>query len=291
MGSCFSDNISQKLIDGGFNANANPFGVLYNPASIKNGLEILLNQQLFSENDLIEDHGLFHSFSHHSSFSETEASKVLKNINANTKAYHEHLKATDILFITFGTSFVYQYKATKEIVSNCHKLPSKVFNRFSLSVDDIVESYQTLLQNIRNINPNIKFVFTVSPIRHWKDGAHENQLSKARLLLAIEQLEKSLDFVHYYPSYELVMDDLRDYRFYADDLVHLNKQAVDYIYGHFQASFFRQETIKLEARVNKLKLALRHRPFNPDTKEHQAFIKSTKEKIEALKVEFPEINI
>jgi hypothetical protein len=291
LGSCFSDNISQKLIESGFSAYANPFGVLYNPVSIKNGLDILINQKVFTEQDLIEDHGLFHSFSHHGSFSESTAESTLNKINKATKDYSERIKTCDLLFITFGTSFVYQHKETKDIVSNCHKLPAKAFDRFSLSIEDITKTYTILLTQLKAFNPKLKVVFTVSPIRHWKDGAHENQLSKARLLLAVESLEKTFDFVHYYPAYELIMDDLRDYRFYTEDLVHLNNQAVNYIYEHFQDSFFSDATKRIESRVLKLKQALNHRPFNTETKEHQSFVKSTKEKIEQLKQEFPEINI
>ena len=140
-------------------------------------------------------------------------------------------------------------------------------------------------------NPNLKIIFTVSPVRHWKDGAHENQISKSVLHLAINELQNEFDFAHYFPSYELVMDDLRDYRFYASDMIHINSQAVDYIYQYFQESFYSEDTFKTEKQVLKLKQALNHRPFNPETKEHKEFVRKTNEKIEKLKQNYPEINI
>lgn len=291
MGSCFSDNIGQKIINSGFSAHINPFGVLYNPISLKNGLDILMTRKTFTKSDLIQSHGLFHSFSHHGSFSRSSETESLKLINNTTQIYAKKLSHCNILFLTFGTAFVYQYKDSQSIVSNCHKIPAKAFNRFSLSPQDIINSYQTLIKELKSFNPKLKIVFTVSPIRHWKNGAHENQLSKAKLLLAIDALVQQYEFTYYYPSYELVMDDLRDYRFYSDDLVHLNTQAVDYIYQHFQNSFFSKETKQIKARVYKLKQALNHRPFNTETKEYQDFLKSTQEKIALLKATYPEINI
>jgi len=289
LGSCFSDNISKKLIDGGFSVTANPFGVLYNPISIKNALNILLKQKLFSENDLVENHGLYHSFSHHGSFSKTDPTETLKLINHSIINNSNLLQTTNLAFITFGTAYVYQYLETQEIISNCHKIPAKKFKHFALTVDDIVQEYNSLLKKLITINPELQIIFTVSPVRHWKDGAHENQLSKATLHLAIAQLQTQFDFVHYYPSYELIMDDLRDYRFYSEDMIHISPQAVDYIYNHFQKSFYSDETKDVEKQILKLKQALNHRPFNPNTKEHIAFVKNTKKKIELLKEKYPEI--
>ena len=291
LGSCFSDNISQKLINGGFSTTANPFGVLYNPISVKNGIEILLKEKTFSEKDLIFNKGLYHSFSHHGSFSDSSKKIALEQINNSVKENSKKLKDNTVAFLTFGTAYVYRYLQTKKIVSNCHKVPAKEFKHFMLTVEEIVSEYTTLLEQLHSQNPNIKIVFTVSPVRHWKDGAHENQLSKSILHLAISELEKQFRFVYYYPSYELVMDDLRDYRFYAKDMIHINPQAVDYIYTHFQDSFYSDNTKNIEQQVIKLKQALNHRPFNPNTKEHQEFIETTKAKIKLLKQEYPEIII
>lgn len=289
LGSCFSDNMSQKTIQAGFSAFANPFGVLYNPISIKNGLDILMKNKKSLSKNLIQNQGLFHSFSHHGSFSKATKEEVLNEINASTKEHSKILRSCNYLFITFGTSYVYRYKKTQKIVSNCHKLPTKEFEHFALSTEEIVKEYKELILNLKLINPELKIIFTVSPVRHWKDGAHENQISKSILHLSINELQKQFDHVHYFPSYEIMMDDLRDYRFYADDMIHISRQAVDYIYEFFQKSFYSPLTIKVEKKVLKLKQALNHRPFNPETEEHQLFMKSTKQKINQLKQEYPDI--
>ena len=290
LGSCFSDNISQKLIDGGFSVTANPFGVLYNPISIKNAFDILIKNKSFEEKDLIQNHGLYHSFSHHGSFSKTTKEETLHLINTSINKHQDLLNKSSVIFITLGTAYVYRYLETKEIVSNCHKIPAKEFEHFALSVNEIVQEYKPLLKQLKANNSNIKIVFTVSPVRHWKDGAHKNQLSKASLHLAIAELQNQFDFVDYYPSYELIMDDLRDYRFYTKDLIHINTQAIDYIYEHFQKNFYSEETQKIEKQVLKLKRALNHRPFNHNTKEHMAFVRKTQEQINLFKQKFPEIS-
>lgn len=290
MGSCFSDNIGQKLIQGGFNAVSNPFGVLYNPISIKNGLKIMLEQKCFSEKDLFLHQGLYHSFYHHSSFSNSRLKETLHSINESIQSHKSILDANPILFLTFGTAFVYKHLKNNEIVSNCHKLPAKEFEHYMLNVAEIVLEYSSLIEALKSKSPEIKIVFTISPIRHWKDGAHQNQLSKASLHLAIFQIQKKFDNVFYYPSYELVMDDLRDYRFYSEDLIHLNQQAVNYIYQHFKNCFFTEKTVQIEERVLKLKQALNHRAFQSESEEYQKFIKNTQQKIEHLKNEFPEIS-
>ena len=291
IGSCFSDNISQKLSNGGFSVEANPFGVLYNPISIKNAFDILLKDKVFTEEDLFENNGLYHSFLHHGSFSNTNKAEVLKQINISVIKSSSFLKESDYIFITLGTAYAYRHVETNQVVSNCHKVSAKAFEHYLLSLDEIVSEYKDLLSNLKTQNPNIKIIFTVSPVRHWKDGAHENQISKSSLHLAINELQKRFDFVHYFPSYELVMDDLRDYRFYANDMIHINSQAVDYIYRYFQESFYSEGTIKAEKQVLKLKQALNHRPFNSETKEHKEFVRKTSEKIEAIKKAYPEINI
>ncbi len=289
MGSCFSNNISQKLIDGGFSVTVNPFGVLYNPLSIKEAFDILIEQKQFTESDLIESHGLYHSFSHHGSFSDISKEKALEKTNHSVNSNLNLIQNTNVVFITFGTAYVYRYIKSQKIVSNCHKISAKEFEHFALNIDEIVLEYKILLKQLYSKNPNIKIVFTVSPVRHWKDGTHENQLSKSTLHLAIAQLQAEFNFVHYYPSYEIVMDDLRDYRFYAEDFIHINSQAVDYIYNHFQNSFYTSKTKNIEQKVHKLRQALNHRPFNPESKEHQKFIEKTKTKIIQLKQDFPEV--
>ncbi len=291
IGSCFSDNIGQKLSESGFNTLINPFGVLYNPVSIANGIEILLEDRRFTSKDLFEYKGLFHSFYHHGKFSLNTENETLKVINESITQHREQLLKTDILFITFGTAFVYEHIERDIIVSNCHKLPAKNFRHYMLDVNEIVSRYKVLLNKLLSLNPKLKIVATVSPVRHWKNGAHRDQLSKSTLLLSIHRLQQDFEALFYYPSYEILMDDLRDYRFYKEDMLHPNSIAVNYIYEHFRTCFYTAETQKLEQEVIKLKKALNHRPINPNTQAHQDFVKATRLKMESLIEKHPYVRI
>ncbi len=191
-----------------------------------------------------------------------------------------NLKEADCLFVTFGTSWVYELLSSGTIVSNCHKLPAKDFNRYRLNVDEIVSIYKDLLVELLVFNPNIKIVFTVSPIRHWKDGAHGNQLSKGTLLLAVDQLTELFDQVSYFPSYEIVMDELRDYRFYSEDMLHMSDVAIKYIWQRFSDTYLSEESKQIQKQVAKFILAANHRPFNVSSDSHQIFIKSSLSKIQ-----------
>ena len=204
MGSCFAENIGRKLEENKFSVDINPFGTLYNPAS----------------GDLFQHEGIYHSFTHHSRFSAPSEEECLGHINSRLSESSDFLRKATRLVITLGTAFVYRLKSDGRIVSNCHKLPEKMFDRQRLSTQEIVEDWKPLLLALWEQNPALKILFTVSPIRHWKDGAHENQLSKATLLLATDALQKDYpDRIAYFPAYEILMDELRDYRFYADDII------------------------------------------------------------------------
>ena len=270
IGSCFSENIGQKLIDLKFGIDMNPFGIVYNPESIANSLQILLEKQIFTESDLFQDQGIWSSFYHHSRFSDVDQKAVLEKINNRISSSNEFLKKADFLIITFGTSWVYELKKTGKIVSNCHKIRASEFTRFRLGVSEIAVKWSDLLKKLWQLNPNLKLIFTVSPIRHWKDGAVENQLSKATLLLAIDQLISIFgnQNLRYFPSYEIMMDELRDYRFYAEDMLHLSSVAVDHIFERFSQSMITDETKKISEQVSKIIRATQHRPFNPKSVEY-----------------------
>ena len=246
FGSCFSENIGQKLFDLKFDVDLNPFGILYNPISIANSLQLLLEKRLFTESDLFQDQSVWNSFYHHSRFSEVNSEAALEKINSRIAYSREFLLKADFLVITFGTSWVYELKETGKVVTNCHKVPAAQFKRFRLEVSEITEVYRELLTELWKFNPNLKVVFTVSPIRHWKDGAVENQVSKATLLLAIDRLLKGPNSknIAYFPSYELMMDELRDYRFYAEDMIHLSPVAIDYIFERFSKSLILKNSLK-----------------------------------------------
>ena len=279
MGSCFSDNIGNQLQSACFDVEVNPFGTLYNPASIANGLVDIMRQRVFVQDDLFQLVGdnRWHSFSHHSSYSSIDSAKMLKNINEQLSQSHIMLRNASTLIVTFGTAWVYQHVDTHEVVANCHKLPSNKFNRRLMSVDEIIEQWNGVIAQLRAQNETIKIIFTVSPIRHLRDGAHENQISKSTLHLAIDALVKSHNDVIYFPAYEIMNDDLRDYRFYASDMTHPSDEAVDYIYDIFVQSFFDEETTKLASACQRLTRRLLHRHMSDDQEAIARFEQSTHE--------------
>ena len=274
MGSCFTESIGRKMAGLKFTVELNPFGILYNPVSVANGLRILLEKRAFTTHDLFLYNGLWHSFYHHSRFSFTKPDKALDEINRRIESASLFLKKTDFLFITFGTSRVYEWKETGKVVSNCHKMPASLFREFRLPVVEIVEIYRDLLSDIWEINPEMKVVFTVSPVRHRKDGPVENQRSKATLLLAIDRLTEGFgnDRCFYFPSYEIMMDELRDYRFYADDMVHISDMAVNYIYEKFENYCIHRDDINTSGEVMNLLKDIGHKPFHRETRTHLAFV-------------------
>lgn len=267
LGSCFVENIGSRLEYFHFNVDVNPCGVVYNPESVANTLELLLKRKLFNKDDLWYHNGLWGSFTHHGHFSSSNVEECLAGINGRIAASAEYLKNTDLLVVTWGTAWVFEYLETGVIVSNCHKFPATAFRRFRLKVETIVKRYMKLLEYLHGQYPEIKILFTVSPIRHWKDGAHGNQLSKSVLHLAIDELMQHFDFVSYFPSYEIVMDELRDYRFYSEDMLHISPQGVAYIWEKFRDLYFEPETILLMRKVDKINKILAHRPLNPNSEE------------------------
>lgn len=292
MGSCFTENVGNKMAALKFNVDINPFGILYNPVSVANGLQILLENKQFQKKDLIEHNGLWHSFYHHGRFSGTDANATLQQINERINQSSVFLKKTNFLFLTFGTAWIYQYKKTQQPVSNCHKIPANDFERIRLTVNEITEMYLQLLSEIKKVNPELKVIFTVSPIRHWKDGASENQLSKATLLLSIDQIIQELgpEFCNYFPAYEIVMDELRDYRFYAEDMIHLSDVAVNHIWDIFQQKSMDENSKKIIQQILKIIKAVNHKPFNKYTKEYLNFLKSTLHIITELETQNPYLN-
>ena len=291
MGSCFSDNVGNKIKELKIPVEINPFGVLYNPVSIANSIDIIVSKRKFNDADLNFYNGKWFSFFHHSIFSDIDKLVCLNRINERIILAHEKLKEAAFIFITFGTSRVYSYNKTGDIVSNCHKLPAKEFTRKLLEVDEIVEEMKQMIKMIQAINPSIDIVFTLSPIRHWKDGAVGNMQSKARLLLAIDKITSSEKNCSYFPSYEIVMDDLRDYRFYADDMIHLSNSAVDYIFDKFFEVYIDETSSDLQRRIMKIERAKNHRPFNPESLDYKKFAESNLLEIESIIEKYPKIDL
>ena len=289
-GSCFADQIGAKMKDHGWDACVNPFGVLYNPSSIASGCKRLLQPEPFVESDLFEYEGIYHSFMHHGQFSGRSVEEALVKINDHLSVAASYLSTISYLVITFGTSSVYRSKSDGRIVANCHKLPAIHFDRTLLTVNQIVDEWSDLLEKFRSVNDSLKVIFTVSPIRHWKDGAHANQISKSILLLAEQALtEKYNGWTSYFPAYELMMDELRDYRFYAEDMFHPSTQAIEYIWERFLETYMDDDTKEDVKEVEMIHRNISHRPFMPSTEAYQQFLKQTLIKIRRLQEKNPYI--
>ncbi len=282
FGSCFSDNIGERLIRFKFKACPNPFGVLYNPASIINALSLLTRKEAFTENDLQHRHDLWFSFSHHTSFSHPDKASCLEKINEQFKQAKTLFNHSEVIVITLGTAFIYRLKSTSQVVANCHKIPDNEFTREFLDPDQITELMSREISLIAQRNPKTRFIITVSPIRHWKDGAIENQRSKSSLLLAIRLLQQTHKNCYYFPSYEIFMDELRDYRFYASDMLHPSEFAIDYIWRAFTLTFFDAPTQQLIKKVEKIAKSYEHRSFNKNTAAHKKFVDKLLEETDNL---------
>lgn len=290
-GSCFAENIGKRLTDNKFSCDVNPFGVLYNPLSISEALCELLAGRLYTAEDLMEHQGTWFSLMHHSAFSSRSQEECLARINHRLQEGSARLQTSDWLLFTWGTARVYQWKEDGRVVGNCHKLSDRCFTRRLLSVEEIVSTYLELLENLHTRNPRLKVLFTVSPIRHAKDGMHGNQLNKAVLLLAADELCNHLSYCHYFPSYEILMDELRDYRFYADDMLHPSVVAVDYIWQCFGETYFSPDTRRIMQEWEKIRKGLEHRPFDSKSDAYQCFLSQILLKIEALKEKFPYLDV
>lgn len=287
LGSCFAQNIGQKMQEVWFETDINPFGVLYNPVSILKSIELLLENKTFTESDLFENRSLWQSFSHSSLFSDTTAAKCLDKINKRYSCASNFLKRIDFLLITFGTAWVFEEKKTGKVVSNCHKLAAKHFIRRRLTVEEIVNDYSVLILKLQELFPKMKLIFSVSPIRHWKDGAHENNLSKSTLLMAIDELQQKFPQIQYFPAYEIQMDELRDYRFYAADMLHPSDVAVEYIWQRFSETYFDDLTQKMKKEMEQLFGDLSHRPLQPESEEFLLFKNNVEKRKLKIAKEYP----
>lgn len=272
------------------NVTINPFGVLFNPMSIASTIEKTIDYKPITESELLLNNNLWVNLDFHGSFSSTNKYEALQKMNSASELMHKKLSESTFLIITFGTAYVYKYLQTNKIVANCHKLPSNQFVCERLTVDEIVEKYIGLINNLLSINSKLQFVFTVSPIRHLRDGLHNNQLSKSTLLLAIEQLTTQFKQVHYFPSYEILIDDLRDYRFYDTDMLHPSSVAVDYIWQVFCKNCISAADNLLIDEIAKIENAVNHKPINPNSVEFQQFVASQIKNIDAIRQKLPNIN-
>ena len=288
MGSCFATNIGVRLGEAKFRCLVNPYGVLYNPLSISMAIREALAGKVYAEADLYEHEGLWHSPMHHGDFSAVTPEEALKQVNGRLDEMRALLPKLDYLMLTWGSAWVYEDRQTGLIVGNCHKLPERYFHRRRLSVDEITEDYTDLIEALRDVSPKLKVLFTVSPIRHIRDGLHDNQLSKSTLLLAIDALKVRFpEALFYFPAYEIVLDELRDYRFYAPDMVHPSEVAVDYVWERFCSSCLTEESVRVMGECEQIHKALEHKPFRPDSEAYKSFLEQIVLKINRLKEKYP----
>ena len=292
MGSCFAEHIGKRLHQTKFRCDLNPFGVLYNPLSIAEALRQLIAQYMYTESELIEfPDGGWSTWLHHSRFSQLDRATALSRINDRISCASQTLKETDVLIITWGTSWVYKLASTNMIVGNCHKQPDRFFIRERLTVSQITETYTELLEALWQQRSELKVIFTVSPVRHLKDGLHENQLSKATLLIATEELcNKYPERCYYFPAYEIVIDELRDYRFYAEDMAHPSELAVDYVWDKFCLTYMSEATMEFISRVEKVRAAMQHRLLHPESEAAAKFRASQYECVKQLAAEYPDVD-
>lgn len=255
VGSCFADEVGQKMVRGGLHAMVNPFGTLYNPASIAASLLRSISEREYGDDavELVrgESDGVWHSWMHHSRFSSAEKDELLARMNGTMHEVAEFLREADVLVVTLGTAIVYRLRESGMLVANCHKQSDGMFERSCMTAYDIVDQWRMLLQLLESVNPRLRVIFTVSPIRHRRDGFHANQVSKGVLLQAVDALVGVSAACSYFPAYEIMMDELRDYRFYAADMVHPSDVAVEYIWERFQYTYFNNKTKDAVAKAAK----------------------------------------
>jgi hypothetical protein len=282
LGSCFAENIGKRTIELKFNTCLNPFGVLYNPLSLANSLELLVDAKPFRKEDLAFQHELWFSYFHYTIFSDIDPEKCLEKINNSLVPAQKFIRHADVLFITLGTSWVYKLITTGQVVANCHKLPSQHFERIFSTVENSSAALKESIDKLRKINPSVKIVFTVSPIRHFKDGAIENQRSKAALILTIADLIKECAGIYYFPAYEIFMDELRDYRFYAEDMIHPSDTAIEYTWNLFNSTFINEKSKLLAFEIQKLVAGINHRPRHINTLAYKKFVNTLSQKLVSL---------
>ncbi len=289
FGSCFAENMSDKFEYFKFQNTVNPFGIIFNPVSIDKLINRIVNKIEFTENDIFFHNDLWHCYEVHSELSNSNKEEFLIELNQLIDSTKKQITKSTHFIITLGTSWVYRNIKSNEIVANCNKVPQKEFSKELLSVETIQKSIQNVIELIQKVNPNCNFIFTVSPVRHIKDGFVENTLSKAHLIAAIHSTY-NLKHMAYFPSYEIMMDELRDYRFYAEDMLHPNQVAVDYIWERFSGNYIADESQKVMEEVDSIQKSLSHRPFNPNSESHQKFLKNLNQKIQTLQNQLPFVN-
>ena len=287
LGSCFAENMAEKFSYYKFQIEVNPLGVLFHPVAILDLLTRAHQNTPYSEKDVFFSNGCWQSFRAHSRLNSTSQYEILERLNTALKSTQTQLKNASHIIITFGTAWVYEHIESKTTVANCHKQPQKEFKKSILSIDQLQETFESIRSILKSFNPEVSVVFSISPVRHLKDGFVENNQSKAHLMAALHAVINTTENTHYFPSYELLMDELRDYRFYKEDMVHPNPIAINYIWEKFQSIWIDAKVNPIMQEVNQLQKGFAHKPFNPLATEHTLFLSALAKKAQALESQFP----
>jgi lysophospholipase L1-like esterase len=294
LGSCFVENIGEKLGYFKFQNTINPFGIMFHPKAIETLIENVINEKKYTEEDIFFYNERWHCFEAHSKLSNTSKDSLLLQLNNALEVTTKQLNNSTHVIITFGTSWVYRFIESKQTVANCHKIPQKKFFKKLLSVDEIVKSIKNIEKLVRSVNPIVQIIYTVSPVRHIKDGFIQNQQSKSHLITAIHQFLNQKSSIsnrnsYYFPSYEIMMDELRDYRYYNEDMLHPNTTAINYIWEKFQQVWIAEEASTTMEEVNTIQKGLQHKPFNLNSDSHQQFLQDLENKKTNLQSKFSHI--
>jgi hypothetical protein len=282
LGSCFSDSIGNELTGNKFSVSVNPFGTNYNPHSIHKSLRYAIHNQVVPDHTYLENNGVHSNYDFHSNFSALQKNEVAHALKESIGATHYFLKDAHWIFITYGTAWVYERNDTGDVVANCQKVPASNFNKVLLSQKKILESFEEFYKELKVFNPTCKIILTVSPVRHIKDTLELNSVSKSVLRLSCQTITEIHSDVFYFPSYEIMMDDLRDYRFYKSDMIHPTEEAEHYIFNKFSATYFDESTLQFIKHWQPLRQAIRHKPFLPESERHQQFLRNTLNQLDAL---------
>src|SRR5450755_3161944 len=290
-GSCFTEHIGHHMMEMKFDTLQNPNGILFDPLSVANSLISYLKPDLYSFEDLFFHNELWQSWKHHGLFSDTDQQNVLSKINLSQQAAHSFLKQADWLIVTLGSAFAYFLNEQNKSVANCHRAPAGWFTKKLLGVEEMPAVLDEAMHRLFDLNPNLQIVFTISPVRHIRDGVIENNRSKARLIEVAHQLVSKFNRTYYFPAYELVIDVLRDYRFYDKDLVHPNYMATNYVVENFMDHYMHPDTRLLAEEIRKLRVSYKHRALHPDTGAHRHFLQEQYEKTLELSEKYPFIDL
>lgn len=289
IGSCFVENIGAKLEWFKFRNLQNPTGIIFHPSPIRRFFQRLSNNENYRDEDIIEFNGGWQSLEAHSDMRRETSGECLEALNESLDRSREFLSGSSHVIISLGTAWGYIYQDSPNIVANCHKIPQKRFRKELSSVDEIINDLEVISHSISQINGNARLIFTISPVRHLRDGVVENQRSKAHLITALHEFLKDNDSIAYFPSYEILMDELRDYRFYSEDMLHPSKVAVDYIWKLFSYNWISEKSLELSAEIDKIQKALSHRSRAENSLEHKKFLTKIQTKIEEIQKKYPEI--